>query len=215
MWCSLCIVFVEAEEYGSVYCVLCILPPQVLVLNITDDTEPELTETFVVSLVDVTVAGSDKLTTPTSGAVINTNASQLVISVEENDDPYGLIQFWTEATLPSTTIPPLIKQPEVSVLEEDIVVELTVVRAQGLLGTVSVEYQTMNGNATDSVDYISAGGTVTFAEGERLKTIEVVVIDDTTPELGRQFFAELVNPTGGELVGHRRSRTYCIGSSAA
>lgn len=185
-------------------CVPCVWCPlssldQVLVLNITDDTEPELPETFVVSLMGVTVASSDKLTTPTSGAVINTNASQFTVTVEENDDPYGLIQFWTEATLPSTTIPPLIEQPQVSVLEEDGHVELTIVRAQGLLGAVSVEYQTMNGNATDGVDYISNSGTVTFAEGEREKTIEVDIIDDSTPELGRQFFAELLNPAGGEL----------------
>ena len=174
------------------------LLPQALLLNITDDTEPELVETFVVSLEGVTVAGNDKLTTTNSGAIINTNASQFVVNVEESDDPYGLIQFWTEATLPSTTIPPLTEQPEVSVLEEDGLVELTVVRAQGLLGDVSVEYQTINGNGTDGVDYTSVGGTLMFVDGERVKTIQVPIIDDATPELGRQFFAELVNPTGGE-----------------
>ena len=181
-------------------CVLSILLAQTLLLNITDDTMPELAETFVVSLVGVTVAGNDKLTTPTSGAGINTSAAQFAVTVEENDDPYGLIQFWMEGSLPSTTIPSLAEQPEVYVLEEDGSVELTIVRAQGLLGSVRVEYQTMNGNATDGVDYTSAGGTIMFAEGERMKTIQVPIIDNNVPQLGRQFFAELLNPTGSEYL---------------
>ena len=174
---------------------------QLLYLNITDDTQPELSEDFVVSLVGVAVSGSQKETTATSGAGIDGSASETSLMVEESDDPYGLIQFWTMTPPPmpgDRTTPPLTVQPVLTVEEEIRVAMVTVVRAQGLVGSVSVEYQTVDGSALNGVDYISAAGTVTFSGDERSKTITVDIIDNLAPELEKYFTVELNNPGGGK-----------------
>jgi G-protein coupled receptor 98 len=172
---------------------------KILYLNITDDSVPELSEEFSITLTTVQVSGTDKLTTNDSGAVINSTASSVDITIEENDDPYGLLQFWTQVPVPAPgdpTTPPLASEPSILITEESGNVTLTVVRAQGLTGAVSVEYVTVDGNATESNDFVSTAGRLNFADGERVRTIVVGILDDSVPELQKQFFVELQNPTG-------------------
>lgn len=69
--------------------------------------------------------------------------------------PAGLLQFSTgqpprpedARSLPATSV------PHVTVQEEDGQVRLLVVRAQGLLGTVSVEFRTVSETASSPGDY--------------------------------------------------------------
>ena len=123
------------------------------------------------------------------------------ITILENDEPYGLLQFWTQVPVPmpgDPVTPPLEEQPQLFVTEELGNVTLTVVRAQGLTGAISVEYLTIDGNASESDDFVSTAGTLRFADGERVKSIVVSILDDAVPELQKQFFVELRNPTGSE-----------------
>ncbi len=58
---------------------------------------------------------------------------------------------------------------------------------------VTIDFSTRNGTATAGEDYIAASGTLTFAAGERFKTITVATLRDFVPD-GDEWF--IVNLTG-------------------
>ncbi len=59
--------------------------------------------------------------------------------------------------------------------------------------TISVNFATANGTATDGSDYVGTTGTVTFNPTETSKTISVTVNGDTTLETNETFFINLTN----------------------
>jgi hypothetical protein len=66
--------------------------------------------------------------------------------------------------------------------------------------TVSVQFATRNGSATDTdSDFVANSGQLTFAPGETIKTITVQAIGDTRYELNEAFGVELSNPTNASL----------------
>lgn len=65
---------------------------------------------------------------------------------------------------------------------------------------VSVTYQTKNGTATAPTDFTATAGTLTFAPGETIKTINVAVNGDTSPESNETFKLLLKNPTNATLA---------------
>ncbi|NWU68697.1 GPR98 protein, partial [Pterocles burchelli] len=172
---------------------------EVLNLHVIDDEIPELNEYFRVTLVSA-VSGDGKLgSTPTSGASIDPEKETTDISIKASDHPYGLLQFMVgpppqpgdEMILPASAM------PRVTVKEEVGHIRLLVVRAQGLLGTVLVEYRTVPLTAFSSKDYQAAVGTLEFHPGERYKYITVNITDNSIPELEKTFKVELLNPEGG------------------
>jgi hypothetical protein len=75
----------------------------------------------------------------------------------------------------------------------------------------TVSYATSDGTATAGSDYSPASGTVTFEPGETVKTIQVPIADDATPEgTGETFSVALSGPTGGAALGSPRSTTVTI-----
>src|SRR5215207_7305157 len=60
-------------------------------------------------------------------------------------------------------------------------VQLTVTRSDGA-GASTVDFQTINGTATDRGDYTTALGTIRFAAGETSKTFNVFITDDAYGE---------------------------------
>ena len=63
---------------------------------------------------------------------------------------------------------------------------------------VTVHYATSDGSAQAGVDYTSASGTLSFGSGERSKTVEVAVLDDTHDE-GEETLT-LTSPSGGSRL---------------
>jgi hypothetical protein len=63
--------------------------------------------------------------------------------------------------------------------------------------TVSVNYSTANGTATNGVNYTAVSGTLTFAVGETLQSILVPLIDNTNMISDLTFTVSLFNPTNG------------------
>ena len=55
------------------------------------------------------------------------------------------------------------------------------------------------GRATEGDDYEAKSGTLVFAPGETVKTIEVTVLEDTVPDSGEVFRLLLANPSGAAL----------------
>ncbi|XP_031463513.1 adhesion G-protein coupled receptor V1-like, partial [Phasianus colchicus] len=172
---------------------------EVLNLHVIDDDIPELNEYFRVTLVSA-VSGDGKLgSTPTSGASIDPEKETTDISIRASDHPYGLLQF--SVGLPpqpgDKMILPASSVPHITVKEEVGHIRLLVVRAQGLLGTVLVEYRTVPLSAFSPKDYQAVMGTLEFQPGERYKYITVNITDNSIPELEKTFEVELLNPEGG------------------
>ena len=67
-------------------------------------------------------------------------------------------------------------------------------------GPVTVDFATSDGTATAGPDYAATSGTLSFADGETTKTIEVEVSGDTDVEPDESFFVNLSNPTGATLA---------------
>ncbi|XP_058280172.1 adhesion G-protein coupled receptor V1 [Hirundo rustica] len=172
---------------------------EVLNLHVIDDDIPELNEYFRVTLVSA-VSGDGKLgSTPTSGASIDPEKETTDISIKASDHPYGLLQFSVgPPPQPSDEmILPAFAVPHITVKEEVGHIRLLVVRAQGLLGTVLMEYRTVPLTAFSPEDYQAVWGSMEFQPGERYKYITVNITDNSIPELEKTFKVELLNPEGG------------------
>jgi glucose/arabinose dehydrogenase len=78
-------------------------------------------------------------------------------------------------------------------------ISVDVVRSGDASGTASVGYTTANGTASDSSDYTTAIGTLVFAPGETIKSINVLLTDDAYAEGNETFSLILSSPTGAAL----------------
>ena len=171
-----------------------------LILQPVDELIPELDETFLVVLVEAISNDGQTSSTPTSGASISTVLAQSNLTVTENDYPYGLLQFSTSLPPAMGIIPPATAPPEVTVRESAGNVTIYAVRAQGNLGTIRAEFITTDSTATSmgvNPDYVSQAGSVEFGPEDREISIVVELVDDSTPELGKEFHVNLTNPAGG------------------
>ena len=78
---------------------------------------------------------------------------------------------------------------------------------------VSVDYATADGTgvwsgaaapATAGADYTATSGTLTFAPGETLKTVEVPILDDAVDEGTEYFWLRFSNPRGATVAAEHR-----------
>ncbi len=75
------------------------------------------------------------------------------------------------------------------------------------LRTVTVSFGTTDGTAREPGDYIARSGTLTFAPGQKSKTIEVTVVDDTTSEPVETFSVGLGNVVNATITKSRGTAT--------
>ena len=85
----------------------------------------------------------------------------------------------------------------------DAAVEFVVSLSRAASGTVTVDYATANimypyakGGAIAGEDYTAVSGTLTFAAGEREKTVSVPILDDALDEGSETFLLRLSNAQG-------------------
>ena len=64
---------------------------------------------------------------------------------------------------------------------------------------VTVDYATADGSATAGEDYTATSGTLTFAAGERRKTVSVAILDDAIDEGKETFKLRLSNAEGAVI----------------
>ena len=88
----------------------------------------------------------------------------------------------------------------------DETIEFTVSLDRAASKTVTVDYATSDGRATAGADYTAVGGTSTFASGERTKTVEVTLLDDTHDEGEETFTLRLSNASGAVITASDASR---------
>lgn len=183
---------VEFEENESL---------QTFIVTSFDEMVPELNEDFVVVLTSAIANDNQTSSTPTSGASIDSGRSQAALVVTENDFPYGVLQFSVSAPVPGQPIALATSMPELTVDEGSGVVTVYVVRAQGVVGNVNIEFLTSDGTATNlgvNPDYVSNAGQLSFAPGTAVQSFNVTLIDDSDPELAKTFFVNLTNPQSGK-----------------
>lgn len=80
------------------------------------------------------------------------------------------------------------------------VAQFTVTLAAPSSKTVTVQYATVGGTATQGSDYVGASGTVTFQPGETSKTVTIVVLGDSLAENSETFTVVLSSPTNATLL---------------
>jgi Calx-beta domain len=78
---------------------------------------------------------------------------------------------------------------------------VTVTRTGGTAGTITVNYATGGGTATAGTDYVQTSGTLTFADGETVKTFTIPVINDGVAEPDETVNLTLFGTADREFLG--------------
>ena len=104
-----------------------------------------------------------------------------------------------QGTIVDRNAPPSLSISDTQVLEGQ-GASFTVTLAGTTLRTVSVTFGTNEGTAKEGTDFLPRRGTLTFAPGEKTKTIDVTVFDDTAAELAETFSVGLGNPVNGTIT---------------
>jgi hypothetical protein len=86
------------------------------------------------------------------------------------------------------------------VIEDVGLATITVVRAGGSAGNLSVNYATADGSAIAGQDYTSTSGTLNFGNGETNKTFQIPILNDAATEPDETFTVSL-NAANVEAVG--------------
>jgi hypothetical protein len=85
--------------------------------------------------------------------------------------------------------------------------QLQVVRSDGALGPVTVNYQTIAQNATPDMDFVPTSGTLSFVSGQTTATITVPVLADPWDDQDENLSVVLSAPTGGAHLGTQSAAT--------
>jgi polyhydroxybutyrate depolymerase len=93
--------------------------------------------------------------------------------------------------------------------EEAEFVQIGVVRGESD-SSATVDFMTSDGTAKAGLDYAGVTNTIQFDVGERLKRINVPILNDPSKETSESFQIRLSNPTGGDALGSRNIATVTI-----
>jgi hypothetical protein len=93
---------------------------------------------------------------------------------------------------------------------------VTVDRAGGSSGVVSIAYKTTNGTAVAGTDYTAATGTLTWAAGDSAPKSFKFAISETTPFSGsKSFSVSLSAPSGGATISNPGTSTVTINGASS
>ncbi len=161
--------------------------------SLTGQTIPAGSSTYTFTV----LVNGDTLNEPSETFFVNvTNVTNAIVS-----DAQGVGTIVNDDPLPSLSIDD-VTVPEGNAGTVDAVFTVTLSAASGQ--TVSVNYATADGTATQPTDYTNTSGTLTFTPGQTTRTITVPVIGDTVPEADETFFVNLsgaVNATISDNQG--------------
>ncbi len=160
------------SDYSATSGNLTFVPYQIsrtLSIPIINDTQIELSETFLVTL--------SNLINSTLGTPYSTTVTIL-------DDDVPTVQF---------------TQNSYSINENGGTVTLNVTLSQPSVNAVTVNYVTSNGTASAGTNYGAVAGTLTFAPGQTVQSLGVGIINDGQNSLDRTFNVALSNPVKATL----------------
>jgi CSLREA domain-containing protein len=162
------------SDYLSVNGLLTFTPGQTskpVTVQVNGDTQFEPNETFFVNLSNATNATIGK--SQGTGTIVNDDAV-----------PPPTVQF---------------SQASTTVQEDLTAITVTVTRSGDTSGASSVEYQSVDGTATQKGDFEYAAGTLNFAAGDTSKSFQVLINEDMFAEGPENFSVALSNPAGATL----------------
>ncbi|XP_032809135.2 adhesion G-protein coupled receptor V1 isoform X2 [Petromyzon marinus] len=160
-------------------------------IEILPDAVPELRETFYVNISAVELLGN--VSGDSRPTVRRLGAELAGITVEENDEPHGFIQFNVTREISGVVLGHELPPP-------DNVLRLPVIRVAGHFGDVGLHWEARVGTASRE-DFTPASGTVAFTDGQAVGVIEVSIIDDYMFEHMETFSIHLILVTGGAKLG--------------
>ena len=151
-------------------------------------TQPIGTETFLLGGVNIPL-----------GVALGRSLAPLTIV--HNNTHSGAISFST---------------PIFTVNENGVNAVISVVRAGGSDGTVTVKYATTtNGTARAGVDYTAVNGTLTFFSGQTNKTFNVPITDNIFAQPDRTVGLNLFTVTGGATLGNTNGQLVIVDNDFA
>jgi hypothetical protein len=162
-------------------------------------------KTFSVAISDETPFSGNKyfavgLTNPSNGATISHPGSATVTIAGDAEEPVGILEY---------------SAASYSVAQSAGTVTVTVKRAGGSSGAVSVAYTTTSGTAVSSKDYTTASGTLDWASGDSSWKSFSVPVSNAEPFAGhKSFTVSLSKPTGGATLGSPTSASVVIAGDA-
>jgi hypothetical protein len=155
------------------------------------------------------LAGATEVTFGGVAASISGNTATLITAVVPVGAVTGAVTVTTPAgTATSATSFAVIPPPKLSITDVRVRegnsgqrnavfrVTLSAPSAQ----TVMVDYATSDGTATDTTDYMSKTGTLSFPRFVRTRTISIPILGDTTLEGNETFFVTLSNAANAALA---------------
>ena len=160
--------------------------------SLTGQTIPPGSSTYTFTV----LVNGDTLNEPSETFFVNmTNVINAVVV-----DGQGVGTIVNDDPLPSLSI------NDVTVVEGNAgtvnaVFTVTLSAASGQ--TVSVNYATADGTATQPADYTNTSGTLTFTPGQTTQTITVPVIVETIPEANETFFVNLSGATNATIADNQ------------
>lgn len=80
-------------------------------------------------------------------------------------------------------------------------VTYTLTLSESEVNAVTVNYRGLSGTAIDRIDFPATSGTVTFAPGETVQTVDIRVNSDNVDETDEAFVLEFYDPVGTEFAG--------------
>ena len=177
--------FVNGVFINIVTNVFVLLTNTSVVVTLRDDVIIEGDEVFNLTLSqpngkDVLFLGGENIPL---GVALGPSSARLTII--DNDFQNGVLGF------ASSTF---------TVNENAGVATITVLRTNGTVGSVSVDYATTNGTALAGFDYVATRGTLTFGGGVTSRTFTVPIVDDTIAESDETILLSLSNPVGGATL---------------
>lgn len=144
-------------------------------VSIANDSVYEGNETVAINLGSVS-----------GGASLGTSAATLTILEDDAAPAFGSLSF---------------SNTNYSVNENNGSVTISVARSNGSSGAVSVNYVTTNGSAVAGSDYVSASGTLNWADGDTAaKTFTVSISDDAVYEGSETVSLSLNTVAGGAVI---------------
>jgi outer membrane autotransporter protein len=160
--------------------------------SLTSQTIPAGSSTYTFTV----LVNGDTLNEPTETFFVNvTNVTNAIVA-----DGQGVGTIVNDDPLPSLSI------NDVTVVEGNAgtvnaVFTASLSAASGQ--TVTVNFATADGTATQPADYTNTSGTLTFTAGQTTRTITVPVIGELVPEANETFFANLSGATNATITDNQ------------
>jgi hypothetical protein len=123
-------------------------------------------------------------------------------AVPNNTYGYGRIDVYAAFQAEEKLDPPDLDVADISVGEGDsgrALAVFTVTLSRGSSRPVTVAYTTHDGSAKAGTDFVATAGRLTFAPGERSRTVAVPVLGDTRREPDEQFTLALSDAQNAQL----------------